>query len=101
MCLIEADGDDSDVDIDIMQRFFENVHFDKNMFINGIFHCCSVRPPFEVNKKKKNIRPVFYQRKYGTVYTSTNGNNFWIICKSLLASKPSVSEEPIFLVEKC
>ena len=33
MCLIEADGDDV---IDIMQRFLENVHFGKNMFINGM-----------------------------------------------------------------
>ena len=34
-CLIEADGEDSDVDIDI--RFFENVHFGKNMFISVFF----------------------------------------------------------------
>ena len=27
-----------------IMRIFENVHFGKNMFINGIFHCCNIRP---------------------------------------------------------
>ena len=54
MCLIESDGDDSDVDIDML-RFFENVHFGKNMFINGIFHCCI-------------YDPLYYKKRGNTVY---------------------------------
>ena len=45
MCLIEADGDGNDVDIDICTDFLKMFILVKIcMFINGIFHCCT-RPP--------------------------------------------------------